>query len=145
MGYLEAKHQKPIQIADLFKTFSTLPRQSGLKQSVQWWNQINFWVAGEILTQPTAKSQLTILTKFLNVAVELFRLRNYSTCSQILTGITHNTVQRIKILQSIIPKESRDILANLKLTRVIRRISRQESLNELHVLKREEKKKSNII
>lgn len=98
---LEALHHKQIEIKELFANSKNLDENSGLKLATKWWNRINFWVSGEILKCTSSKLQLKALKKFLRVAKHLFNIRNYSSCSQVLAGINHNVVQRLRRLRAV--------------------------------------------
>lgn len=84
--------------------FIGLIRNSGapLESITRWWNQVASWVSSTILNEGTAKRQVKHLRTFLRVAEHCLELRNYNTCAQLISGIKHHSVSRLRGLQELI-------------------------------------------
>ena len=61
--------------------------------------KISFWVAGSILELDSTKEQCRLFKKFVRIAKALLDLRNYSTCMQIISGLTDKSIVRLKRLK----------------------------------------------
>jgi hypothetical protein len=51
--------------------------------------QVSYWVATCILTQSTVEKQALIISKFIRLALDLFKLHNYNGVAEI-TSALHN-------------------------------------------------------
>ena len=56
-----------------------------------------------------AASQILAYNKFISLAKRLWKLRNYSTLMQVISGLNNVAVQRLKHLQESVDPESKDV------------------------------------
>lgn len=71
-------------------------KQKHLLRMSNWWNKVCAWVATVILQQRSPKTQAKTIKKFVKLAKLLIKLRNYSSASQIIAGIQHVAVDRLR-------------------------------------------------
>lgn len=69
--------------------------------ATDYFNSVGFWVATEILKEQDLAGQALATTRFVEIADHLFKLRNYSSCVQILSGINNIAVKRLKQMQAV--------------------------------------------
>lgn len=63
-------------------------------------------MATQVLREETPRQQARLVAKFLRVAEKLFLLRNYSSCVEILSGLSNVAIQRLKRLQKHLDPKS---------------------------------------
>ena len=69
-----------------------------IQKLIQHYNQTGLWVASEIMKAGSPKMQAKLFAKFIRIAQKLLEIRNYATCAQILSGVSHRAIQRLKKL-----------------------------------------------
>src|SRR5690625_5236004 len=79
----------------IFKTWKNIEhkRITDLTRRSQ---DITQWILGEIVTVANLKKRVVVLAKFLEVADELFKLRNFSSVMDFYFALSHFTVSRLK-------------------------------------------------
>jgi hypothetical protein len=60
-----------------------------LTRIIERFNQVSYWVATCILTQSSIEKQALIISKFIRLALDLFKLHNYNGVAEI-TSALHN-------------------------------------------------------
>eukprot|EP01088_Endostelium_zonatum_P004989 TRINITY_DN1639_c0_g3_i1.p1 TRINITY_DN1639_c0_g3~~TRINITY_DN1639_c0_g3_i1.p1 ORF type:complete len:525 (-),score=55.58 TRINITY_DN1639_c0_g3_i1:129-1703(-) len=68
-------------------------------------NRVSYWVATEIVTAPTPKQRLAVLKKFIQTAKRLRELNSYNTLMEIIAGLNHSSVLRLKKLWESLPSQ----------------------------------------
>ena len=63
-------------------------------------------MATQVLREETPRQQAKLVAKFLRIADKLFTMRNYSSCVEILSGLSNVAVQRLKKLQKHLDQKS---------------------------------------
>src|SRR5262249_33696685 len=58
--------------------------------------QVSYWVATEIVLTKTVKDQVSLVKKFVLLCRELYTMSNFNTLMEILAGLNHVAVQRLK-------------------------------------------------
>ena len=57
---------------------------------------MSYWVATEIVLTSSAREQASLVKKFVQVCKECLALNNFNTLMEILSGLNHVAVQRLK-------------------------------------------------
>jgi len=112
LTYIEAAHHKQITPQE-FVDPNHYPN-GALKNTTKWWNKLSAWVTTEILSQQSVKQQVKVVRKFASLAAKLYDIRNYNSCTAILSGVNHNVIQRLKKLQEVIPTKYTGIISELQ-------------------------------
>ena len=99
---IECSLLRDIEIIDLLKKCQTGSSTSpALEGCSNHFNRVCLWVATIILTSQTLAKQIICFQKLLKVAKRLFRMRNYSTCAQIISGLQDISITRLKHLSEV--------------------------------------------
>jgi RasGEF domain len=88
-------------------------RAPNIAAVIKNFNRMGQWVATEVLTTSVKENRETVIRKFIEIANHLREMQNYSTCLAIMSGLSHNSVSRLKRTWKAIPKKSRDLLNDL--------------------------------
>jgi hypothetical protein len=57
---------------------------------------VSYWVATEIVMTKSVKDQVAVTKKLVQLCKELYALNNFNTLMEILAGLNHVAVQRLK-------------------------------------------------
>ncbi|XP_041369911.1 kinase non-catalytic C-lobe domain-containing protein 1-like [Gigantopelta aegis] len=78
---------------------------------------ISHWVAAEIIVCPSAKSQVAMLSKFIEVAQLCADVRNFATCLSVLGGLENLIVRQLPVWKNLPAKcvTTMEQLATLKM------------------------------
>lgn len=68
-------------------------------------NRMTYWVVTEIVTTNSRKHQARVLTKFIRVAQKCLRLGNFNSFLEIICGLNHSAVQRLRSLWERLPSD----------------------------------------
>ncbi|XP_048190616.1 kinase non-catalytic C-lobe domain-containing protein 1 [Perognathus longimembris pacificus] len=80
-------------------------------------DDVSTWVAAEIVTSPTSKLQVNLLSKFLLIAKCCYEQRNFATAMQILGGLEHPSARQSPAWR-ILPAKIAEIMEELKAVEV---------------------------
>eukprot|EP01087_Luapelamoeba_hula_P021633 TRINITY_DN75_c4_g2_i3.p1 TRINITY_DN75_c4_g2~~TRINITY_DN75_c4_g2_i3.p1 ORF type:complete len:1301 (-),score=228.88 TRINITY_DN75_c4_g2_i3:392-4294(-) len=76
------------------------------------YNHIANWVATEILITKGSSTQVRVIEKFIRLALHLLHLNNFNGAMEIISGLNHSTIQRLKRVWAMLPRKMRDIWNN---------------------------------
>jgi len=101
---IEFEYYQQLRVSEFLKLrWDTDPKRArGIKQLTDHYNEMGLWVATEVLLCPTPKGQAKVISRFIRVARKLFEMRNYASCAQILSGVSHRAVQRLKRMNKLL-------------------------------------------
>ncbi|KAG9510246.1 Rap guanine nucleotide exchange factor 2 [Fragariocoptes setiger] len=77
-------------------------------------NKEMFWVVCEILNERSLKRRVKIVKKFVNVAKECYKLRNFNSMLAIISGLGHNCVTRLKETFDKLPTVDKESLKKMQ-------------------------------
>ncbi|KAM4852476.1 kinase non-catalytic C-lobe domain-containing protein 1 isoform 2-T3 [Thomomys bottae] len=80
-------------------------------------DEVSTWVAAEIVTSPTSKLQVNLLSKFLLIAKCCYEQRNFATAMQILGGLEHPSARQSPAWR-ILPAKIAEVMEELKAVEV---------------------------
>eukprot|EP01100_Stratorugosa_tubuloviscum_P003131 TRINITY_DN1746_c0_g1_i1.p1 TRINITY_DN1746_c0_g1~~TRINITY_DN1746_c0_g1_i1.p1 ORF type:complete len:790 (-),score=247.11 TRINITY_DN1746_c0_g1_i1:3-2336(-) len=63
---------------------------------VDWFNKISRWVCTEIVTTANMRLRTAIIVRFIQIAQNCFKLKNFNSMMEILSGLNNTSVQRLK-------------------------------------------------
>eukprot|EP01103_Thecamoeba_quadrilineata_P018757 TRINITY_DN7337_c0_g1_i2.p1 TRINITY_DN7337_c0_g1~~TRINITY_DN7337_c0_g1_i2.p1 ORF type:complete len:831 (+),score=161.85 TRINITY_DN7337_c0_g1_i2:48-2540(+) len=81
-----------------------------LVRITQHFNKMTSWVASEIVTADNTEKQVTLFKKFVLAANRLLELRNFHSLFEIVLGLNHFAVLRLKPLQKAVSQKYKDAL-----------------------------------
>jgi hypothetical protein len=90
-------------------------KAKNLDSFIQFSNTISFWVTTMILSERNLDDRVEVISKFIHVANEAFKLQNFTLMMGILPGLNSNSIFRLKKTFSSVPKEDMEIYNNLKI------------------------------
>ncbi|KNE63253.1 hypothetical protein AMAG_18975 [Allomyces macrogynus ATCC 38327] len=67
-----------------------------LTEMIWWSNQVSYWVATEICTQPELPNRVKVLERMIKIAKICRRERNFNTTMAIIAGLNNSGVLRLK-------------------------------------------------
>jgi uncharacterized small protein (DUF1192 family) len=73
----------------------------------QWFNRVSFWVAHEVLAQPTPKLRARQIKYFVATARHLRAINNFNTLMEIVSGLNNSAVQRLRLSWQAIGSRTR--------------------------------------
>ncbi|KAI9218435.1 ras guanine nucleotide exchange factor domain-containing protein [Blastocladiella britannica] len=68
----------------------------GITEMVSSFNQVSYWVATEVVTQPEVATRVKVIERMIKVAKVCRRERNYNTLVAIVAGLNNSAVTRLK-------------------------------------------------
>eukprot|EP00835_Amoeboradix_gromovi_P006171 NODE_679_length_5285_cov_0.261088.p1 type:complete len:892 gc:universal NODE_679_length_5285_cov_0.261088:1270-3945(+) len=83
-------------------------------EMIQQFNQLSYWVATEIATQPEIKPRIKLIEKYIKIAKELEKLRNYNGLVAIVSGLNLAAVSRLKVTWEGVSEKSKEVLQELE-------------------------------
>ncbi|ELR19028.1 RasGEF domain containing protein [Acanthamoeba castellanii str. Neff] len=75
-----------------------------LTRIIERFNQVSYWVATCILTQSSIEKQALIISKFIRLALDLFKLHNYNGVAEITSALHNSAVQRLRQTWLLMPE-----------------------------------------
>ncbi|XP_076104710.1 kinase non-catalytic C-lobe domain-containing protein 1-like isoform X4 [Mytilus galloprovincialis] len=78
--------------------------ESNMQQMIEFSNQVSHWVAAEIVSCSSVKSQTAVLSKLLFTAQTCKDMRNYATCMSILEGLENLVIKQLPIWKNLSAK-----------------------------------------
>ncbi|KAL6070639.1 hypothetical protein QOT17_006669 [Balamuthia mandrillaris] len=85
-----------------------------ISKMITRFNEVGFWVSSQILTKRKINEQVNLVKKFVKIGLHCRQLGNFNTIMQILSGLTHSAVARLKTMWRSIPKSTVRELEELK-------------------------------
>lgn len=70
-------------------------------------NRMSYWIPAVILFEKTVKKRIEWFEKFVEVAVELKKLNNYSAVMAIMAGLGQSAVSRLKLTKNATSEKCR--------------------------------------
>jgi len=67
-----------------------------ISEVVRHFNEMGLWVATEICTNPILKERVTIIQRCVELSEKLLELQNFNGVMEILSGLNHGAVSRLK-------------------------------------------------
>uniref|UniRef100_A0A1I8J6W1 Ras guanyl-releasing protein 3 n=2 Tax=Macrostomum lignano TaxID=282301 RepID=A0A1I8J6W1_9PLAT len=109
---LEFKAFSRIRLTDLkrYSTGESLRSSPSLERSVSLFNGLSQWVQCMILSKATPAERARVVAKFLEVAEELHRIRNYNTLMAVIGGLTHSSIARLSKTHACLSQRSQKML-----------------------------------
>ncbi|XP_064601889.1 kinase non-catalytic C-lobe domain-containing protein 1-like isoform X2 [Liolophura sinensis] len=88
-----------------------------LQRLIKTGQEISHWVAAEIVSCSSIKSQLSVLTKFIYTAQMCMQMRNFATCVAISDGLENLIVRQLPVWKSLPSKciSIKEELASMKM------------------------------
>ncbi|KAJ2994047.1 hypothetical protein HDV02_001900 [Globomyces sp. JEL0801] len=81
-----------------------------INECVEAFNNLSYWVATEICTQPDIKNRAKIIEKFIKIAKTCLKLNNFNSTLAIVSGLNVVAVSRLKATWEIIdPKRQKQL------------------------------------
>ena len=87
---------------------------SNYGDSIQQFNRVSYWVATEIVTQPELRPRIKIVEKFIKIAKDLEKYRNYNALVAVVSGLNLAAIQRLKLTWEGVSDRLKDILTELE-------------------------------
>jgi len=87
----------------LNKNFGSEETSPNIAAISSQFNRISQWVSSEIVTTPNYKQRIKVLGYFIDVAVKLLNLNNFTGLMSIFAGLTQFTVSRMKLTWKGLP------------------------------------------
>ncbi|KAJ9121396.1 hypothetical protein QFC24_004734 [Naganishia onofrii] len=91
-----------IRPRDCFRQVLGGEKNTPVSQSAQHFNTISSWVSTLVLGPPKAKYRAQVYEKFCSVITHLIRLRNYSTCWAVTSGLNDLSIRRLGTTLSLV-------------------------------------------
>ncbi|KAL7748118.1 hypothetical protein RI367_006474 [Sorochytrium milnesiophthora] len=85
-----------------------------LTEMASSFNQMSYWVATEICTQPELKARCKVVEKMIKIAKECRRERNYNSLMAIISGLSQSSVIRLKQTWENVQEKYRQTLRELE-------------------------------
>ncbi|XP_046360617.2 kinase non-catalytic C-lobe domain-containing protein 1-like isoform X1 [Haliotis rufescens] len=111
---MQRKNRQP-EVTSLF--VSDTKFDSVIQRIISYNQEVAHWVAAEIVTCTSTKSQCVILNKFIQVAQLCAEIRNFSTCLAILDGLENLIVRQLPSWKSL-PSKCGGIMEDLEKIKV---------------------------
>ncbi|KAI9104847.1 ras guanine nucleotide exchange factor domain-containing protein [Phlyctochytrium arcticum] len=92
-----------------------------IQEMIESFNQVSYWIATEICTQPEIKNRIKVVENCIKLAHECRLLHNYNTVLAIISGLNISAVSRLKLTWEGVFKQGVEP-------------KRQKRLNELETL-----------
>lgn len=98
LTYLEYKIFRRVNFSDLKSYALTGHLRDNLKleRSIGLFNGISQWIQCMVLSRHTPRQRAEVITKFVEVAKRLRRLRNFNTLMAVVGGLTHSCLARLR-------------------------------------------------
>jgi len=90
------------------------PNQSGVDIVIARFNLVVKWAVSEILLTTDLHERARTITKFIHVAAQARRMRNYATTYQLTVALLSNAVTRLNQTWSLVSPTDRAVLAALE-------------------------------
>ena len=65
--------------------------------------KVSYWIVTSILQEEAVKMQAALISKFIKIAGCCLKLYNYNTLMELLTGLNHNCISRLKNAWALVP------------------------------------------
>ncbi|KAJ8316887.1 hypothetical protein KUTeg_004791 [Tegillarca granosa] len=101
--------------SSLFET--KMSHDTAVQRMIDHAQEVSHWVASEIVSCSSGKSQIAVLSKFLHTAQICKEMRNYSSCMAILDGLENLIIKQLPVWKNLSGKYI-DILEDLNNTRM---------------------------
>eukprot|EP01132_Coremiostelium_polycephalum_P007482 gene7482-9194_t len=82
------------ELLDYIQSQSNPPQS--IVQVTNRFNYVSRWVASEITSSPTLEKRISIVFKFINIALNCWYLKNFNSATAIIAGMKHGAVCRLK-------------------------------------------------
>jgi len=83
-------------------------------QFTRRFNQVNFWIQGELLRADILKNRTEILSHFVRVAKKLYELKNINACMAVVMALQSAPIYRLQRTWAGLSKRDRTTFSNLK-------------------------------
>ncbi|XP_054655408.1 kinase non-catalytic C-lobe domain-containing protein 1 [Dunckerocampus dactyliophorus] len=83
------------QITSAKSTHEGMPPESSLQQLLLYADRVTKWIAGEIVSCESVKTQAALLTKYLWIGKHSYESRNFATAMQVLGGLENMIVRQL--------------------------------------------------
>ncbi|CAF3738187.1 unnamed protein product [Rotaria socialis] len=93
---------------------SKLEKAFHIVQFTRRFNQVNFWVQGELLRADIIKNRIEILSHFIRVAKKLFDFNNINACMAVVMALQSAPIYRLEKTWMGLSKRDRTTFSNLK-------------------------------
>ncbi|KAI9143235.1 ras guanine nucleotide exchange factor domain-containing protein [Paraphysoderma sedebokerense] len=87
---------------------------TNIMEMIAHFNQMSYWVATEITTQPELKARALVVEKFIKIAKECRKERNFNTLMAIISGLNLSAVTRLKQTWEIVPEKHKHTIKELE-------------------------------
>eukprot|EP01103_Thecamoeba_quadrilineata_P019029 TRINITY_DN7547_c0_g1_i1.p1 TRINITY_DN7547_c0_g1~~TRINITY_DN7547_c0_g1_i1.p1 ORF type:complete len:784 (-),score=148.89 TRINITY_DN7547_c0_g1_i1:215-2566(-) len=77
-------------------------------------NKVTYWVATMVLTAPSTQAQIAVVKHFIQIAKKLATLNNFESLTQVVNGLSHSSVSRLKSVFKTLPSTFNQTLTKLK-------------------------------
>ncbi|KAI3637340.1 hypothetical protein MIR68_004665 [Amoeboaphelidium protococcarum] len=75
---------------------------------VSWFNRIAYGVASQVVLTRKLSDRVEVIKRFIQVAFECVKMRNYNSCFEIVAGLNMGSVSRMKHTWKALPKKYSD-------------------------------------
>jgi len=73
------------------------PKTKNLFGLIDWVNQLGYWMATEICLCYDLKDRIRVLTRFIDIGKESYRIGCYNTVFAVVTGLSNSSIARLKM------------------------------------------------
>ncbi|KAJ3034401.1 hypothetical protein HDV00_005057 [Rhizophlyctis rosea] len=87
-----------------------------VREMVEAFNQISYWIATEICTQPELKNRVKVVERCIKIGKRCQKLNNYQTLMAIISGLNVSAVSRLKATWEAVDPKHRKTLEDLEST-----------------------------
>lgn len=105
---------KAIRLEELHRSVWTKPSKEEAAPNVlamiRFSNKVSYWIATEILSNPNAKKRIEVLRRAITMASTCLQLGCYSAVAEIIGGLQHSAVRKLRATWMSLPFRYREML-----------------------------------
>lgn len=115
LTYLEYKIFRRVNFSDLKSYALTGHLRDNLKleRSIGLFNGISQWIQCMVLSRHTPRQRAEVITKFVEVAKRLRRLKNFNTLMAVVGGLTHSCLARLRQTYAHVSSETQKTISEM--------------------------------
>ncbi|PIK51269.1 putative ras guanyl-releasing protein 3 isoform X5 [Apostichopus japonicus] len=84
-----------------------------LERSIGLFNGISQWIQCMVLSRHTPRQRAEVITKFVEVAKRLRRLKNFNTLMAVVGGLTHSCLARLRQSYAHVSSETQKTISEM--------------------------------
>lgn len=75
-----------------------------LTKIIERFNQVSYWVVTSIIAQSAIEKQAWLISKFIRLALDQLKIRNYNGVAEITSALNSSSIQRLKNTWALLPE-----------------------------------------